>query len=167
MKSGSAEKINPPLAGGGDRSVSGRWKKGGFTLIEMSLVLLLLSFAVLLVLPRMQPLLQSTRKEASMRRIAGFLDGVRTRAVSTGKTLTLTRDEDDNSLVVREGKGDEGRVDSIEVPGAVGIFTLEPEVVRYFAQGHSSGLVMTFLDEEEHASRIEVGSFTGLSRISR
>lgn len=167
MKSGSAGKISHSLAGGGDRSSVGRWKKGGFTLVEMSLVLLLLSFAVLLVLPRMQPLLQSTRKEASMRRIAGFLDGVRTRAVSTGKTLTLTRDEDDNRLIVREEEGGAGNVDSIEVPGAVGSFSLEPEVIRYFAQGHSSGLVMTFLDEEQRTSRIEVGSFTGLSRISR
>jgi prepilin-type N-terminal cleavage/methylation domain-containing protein len=167
VRSGSEGKIRPPVAGGGDRSAGGRWKKSGFTLIEMSLVLLLLSFTVLLVLPRMQPLLQSTRKEASMRRIAGFLDGVRTRAVSTGRTLTLTRDEEENRLVVRDGREGEGSVDFIEVPGAVGSFTLEPKVVRYFPQGHSSGLVMTFLDEEQRLSRIEVGSFTGLSRISR
>ena len=79
----------------------------------------------------------------------------------------MTRRGDESSLGVREGEGGEGGVDSIEVPDAVGTVTLEPEVVRYFAQGHSSGLVMTFLDEEEHASRIEVGSFTGLSRIDR
>lgn len=167
MKFGSEGRISLLVAGAGDRSAGRGWKKGGFTLVEMSLVLLLLSFTVLLVLPRMQPLLQSTRKEASMRRIAGFLDGVRTRAVSTGKILTLTHDEENNRLVAREGEGGEGSVDFIEVPGAVGSFTLEPEAVRYFPQGHSSGLVITFLDEEQRSSRIEVGSFTGLSRISR
>jgi Tfp pilus assembly protein FimT len=168
VKSVSEGKIRLPVGGGDDRPAGRPGKVSGFTLVEMTLVLLLLSFAALLVLPRMQPLLQSTRNEASMRRIAGFLDGVRTRAVSTGRTLTLARDEEDNLFVVRDGEGGGGvTVDSMEVPDNLGGVTLEPKEIRYFAQGHSSGLVMTFLDEEERISRIEVGSFTGLSRIGR
>ena len=102
-----------------------------------------------------------------MRRIVGFLDGVRTRAVSTGKTLNLTRDGESNRLVVREGDDVEGSIDSIVVPDGAGRFTLEPPAVLFFAQGHSSGLTLTFFDEEERISRIEVGSFTGLARGSR
>ena len=77
-----------------------------------------------------------------MRRIAGFLDGVRTRAVSTGKTLVLTRDEEDNRLVVLEE--DEG-VDALKVLDDVGRrgtgvgqqtqppFTMLQDVLRRFA----------------------------------
>mgnify|MGYP001820382388 CR=1 FL=1 len=167
MKSVSEGKIRLPVGDGGDRPAGRPGKVSGFTLVEMTLVLLLLSFAALLVLPRMQPLLQSTRKEASMRRMAGFLDGVRTRAVSTGRTMTLARDGEDNLLVVRDEEGGGVTVDSLEVPGILGSVALEPKEIRYFAQGHSSGLVMTFIDEKERTSRIEVGSFTGLSRIGR
>jgi general secretion pathway protein H len=143
-----------------------RLSRGGFTLLELLLVLLLISLASALVYPNLQPHLQRTRREAALRKITATLDDLRRRAVASGKVLVLTFDEERGDLLLREeGSGKEP--EALSVPEGEKIASMSPALLRYFPQGHSSGAVLMTDEGRGVSYRIEVGSFTGLARVAR
>jgi hypothetical protein len=131
----------------------------------MLLVLLLISLAGALVYPNLQPHLQRTRSEAALRKITATLDDLRRRAVAGGKVLVLTFEEEGGDLLLREeGSGEEP--EALPVPEGLEIVSMSPALLRYFPQGHSSGAVLKTGERRGVSYRIEVGSFTGLARVS-
>jgi len=139
--------------------------RGGFTLLEVLLVLMLISLAGVLVYPNLQPQLQRTRREAALRKMSASLDDLRRRAVVSGEVLVLAYDEDEGLLL--SGKESEGEPETMEVPEETRILSMEPALLMYFPQGHSSGAVLEVGQSPGRFTRIEVGSFTGLARIVR
>ena len=112
---------------------------GGFTLLELLLVLMVIALAGVMIFPDLNPALSRTRDEAALRRTVGTLDDFRRRAVSGGRTLTLSHGKTGRSLLVSVA-GKEGDEELEEpLPEGVEAVSLEPEKCRYFPQGHSSG----------------------------
>ena len=143
-----------------------RSSRGGFTLLEMILVLMLISLAGALVYPNLQPHLQRTRREAALRKITATLDDVRRRSVASGKILVLTFDEEGGGLLLRREGSGEGP-EALPVPEGEEIASMIPPLLMYFPQGHSSGAVLKTEGSRGVSYRIEVGSFTGLARVAR
>ncbi|MDB4285391.1 prepilin-type N-terminal cleavage/methylation domain-containing protein [bacterium] len=138
----------------------------GFTILELLLVLMMMALATALVLPNLNPALQGTRREAALKKTVAALDDVRRRAVTSGRILTVTMDEEGkNRLLVAGGGEEEDSFEAIDIPDGAEIVELVPDEARYYPQGHSSGLVLTVKTGRERLHRIEVGSFTGLARI--
>ena len=135
---------------------------GGFTLIEIVLVLLVLSLGVALTVPALGPALESVRAEAAARRAASFLDDARRRAVLKRVTVTVTCIPDEGLLRV---EGEDGAV--FMVPERSEIVSCIPESLIYFPQGYASGGVVLLRDPRGREQRVTVGSFTGLTRVER
>jgi hypothetical protein len=127
---------------------------------------MVIALAGVMIFPDLNPALRKTRDEAALRRTVATLDDLRRRAVSRGKTLTLSRGRTGGYLLLRvPGKdGDEELEEPL--PEGVEAVSLEPEECRYFPQGHSSGLILTIRTGDGRLTRIEVGSFTGLARVA-
>lgn len=137
---------------------------GGFTLLELVLVLFVFALAGLLVYPDLQPLMQRTSTEADLRRVVSFLDDVRSRAVAGGRILKVVHDDEGHRLVALVRGGEETIVHR-RLPENLRLLGMKPEELLYFPQGNASGGVLTFAAEDgDSRSRIEIGSFTGLSR---
>lgn len=141
----------------------------GFTLLELVLVLFVIALAALVVYPDMRPTLEAVRVKSSIKKTAAFLDGLRTRAVLNNETLVVALAEDGKGLVVtpegeEEGKGETMIVEAVE-SGPLEEMAVEPEQIRYFPKGSSSGGAITFIRSGSTVSTIEIGSFTGLARI--
>lgn len=138
--------------------------RGGFTLLELLMVLMVISLAGALVYPNLAPHLQRTSREAALRKMSSSLDDLRRQAVAGGKVLVLLFDDEKGRLLLsEEGAGEKSR--EFGVPEGLEVFSMDPKLLYYFPQGHSSGALLETGDEPGRTVRIEVGSFTGLSRI--
>jgi len=164
-----------PQATGRKRSVSevseGSRPSAGFTLLELLLVLFVLSLAGVIVFPSLQPLLSRAGVESTARKAASFLDDVRRQAVQSGRVFEVRFDDEGGRLVARPEGASDGAGDGEVVagerafPGLPGESSLEPETVRYYPHGSSSGGVLTFRRGETEMFRVVIGSFTGLARL--
>lgn len=137
---------------------------GGFTLIEIVLVLLLFSVAGALVAPALWPALESVRSEAAARRAAAFLDGARLQAVLQRQPRAVRCLPDENRLALVAG---EEEVGGFALPGSVQIASCRPDQVRYFPQGFAGAFELELRDPGREGRRITVGAFTGLARVER
>jgi len=127
---------------------------------------MVIALAGAMIFPDLNPALRKTRDEAALRRTVATLDDFRRRAVSRGRTLTVSRGRMVGKLRVRvPGKDGDEEIEE-PLPEGVEAVSLEPEECRYFPQGHSSGLILTVRTESGKLTRIEVGSFTGLARVA-
>jgi Tfp pilus assembly protein FimT len=142
---------------------------GGFTLLELVLVLFVMALAGLVVYPDMKPMLDGVRVRSSVNKTASFFDGTRTRSVLSNETLVVALAEDGKGFVVTPEGDEEKNVDAIVVEaaesGTLEEIVIEPEQIRYFPKGSSSGGEITFKRNGNTVSTIEIGSFTGLARI--
>lgn len=102
----------PISAIGTSSSVSWRYHPGGFTLLELVVVLALLALAATLVVPRL-PAMQESRLRASARQLSAQLRYLDERAVA-GKVpyrLRLNLDEQKIDVVQKTATGDEAPPD--------------------------------------------------------
>ena len=136
--------------------------EAGFTLIEIVLVLVLLAVAGAVVVPAIQPALDSVRAEAAVRRTASFLDDARRRAVLERKVLVVRCRPGEERLVLLGSTSGEK---VFPVPEAVALLSCGPGELRYFPQGSSTGSTLLLRDRRGGERRLTVGAFTGLSRI--
>jgi len=138
--------------------------RGGFTLLELLMVLMLISLAGALVYPNLRPHLERTSREAALRKMSATLDDLRRQAVTDGRVLVLLFDEKEGGLLLGE-ESSQAEPRGFEVPEGLEVYSMDPGLLYYFPQGHSSGAVLTTGDDPDRLVRIEVGSFTGLSRV--
>ncbi len=139
----------------------------GFTLIEILMVLLVMSLAGFLIYPNLRPALTRVRGEAAVRKVASFLDTVRSEAVLRGEPLVLRRDIEGRRLVARSVREGEEFSASLQLPESAEIVSFQPEEVRYYPQGYSSGLTVKIRDRGQREYRIAVGTFTALARVKK
>jgi general secretion pathway protein H len=144
--------------------------RAGFTLLELVIVLFVLALASVVVYPDLKPMLEAARLTSTVRETAAFLDGIRTRAVLDGRTLTVSVDEDGTGLVVTSADGEDTTAEDLHVGGGnapvVERLEMEPETIRYFPGGSSSGGEVSFLKADRTVASVRVGSFTGLADIA-
>ena len=127
-------------------------------------MLLLISLAGALVYPNLRPHLERTNREAALRKVSATLDELRRQAVTDGRVLVLHFDEEEGVLLLGE-EGSQGEPHPLIVPDGMRVYSMDPALLYYFPQGHSSGAVLETGDDPDRPVRIEVGSFTGLSRV--
>jgi prepilin-type N-terminal cleavage/methylation domain-containing protein len=135
----------------------------GFTLIEITLVLVVLAVAGVMVAPAIQPALDSVRAEAAARRTAAFLDDARRRAVLERKVLVVHCRPDEGRLVLAGAAAGER---FFPVPEAATIASCRPAELRYFPQGSATGMTLVLRDRRGREHTLTVGPFTGLSRVA-
>lgn len=95
-------------------SITGSWNRlsenkglkknsGGFTLIELSLVIILMGFILSLTIPRIRDTLLTDDFKSTSRKIIGTIKWLRNRAVSENKDFTLMFDFESNSYWFESG----------------------------------------------------------------
>jgi prepilin-type N-terminal cleavage/methylation domain-containing protein len=136
---------------------------GGFTLIELVLVIVLFAIAGAFALPALQPALESVRAEAAARRTASFLDDVRRRSV-VGRAVYTVRCLPDDDRLDADGPGDLKL--AFALPEGADLVGCRPVKVRYFPQGYASGITLTLRDRSGRERMVTVGTFTGLARVA-
>jgi len=151
--------------------------RGGFTLIELVLVMVVLALATAIAAPALMPALESVRAEALARRAASFLDEARRRSILRRATVAVTCDREQGTLRMTEegappAEGADGEsaeppppAPTFRVPERSEIVSCEPEVMSYFPQGYATGGAIVLRDGAGRERRVSVGSFTGLSRV--
>ena len=110
-------------------------RRGGFTLIELAVVLLILAILLSFVAPRLLALGQA-RRDAAARRLASLLGYLHDEASLRGRTYRLTLDFDDARYEVRAmvDSGEPGKADDfVEEWGPLARDESLPEGVRIAA----------------------------------
>jgi general secretion pathway protein H len=137
-----------------------RDRRGGFTLLELTLALAILSLIAALALPRVYPGSGATTGRATAYAIAAALRNDRNAAIAGG-SATTTRIDAAGRLVASQSGG--GRV---EVPADFDLTVATPGQgrndgrIRFMADGRSSGGVIV-LKREKLAYTVRVDPVTG------
>jgi hypothetical protein len=129
-------------------------------------VITILAVAGILIVPAVQPALESTRAEAGVRKVAAFLDDARRISVLDRKIVTLNCAPTENQL---ELQGVDLRKHGIRspftVPEPLVLAKCQPATARYFPQGGAEAMELTLRDPRGRERVIKIGTFTGLARI--
>lgn len=99
-------------------SKTGRWSRG-FTLIELAVIIIILSVASVVVIPKLKGLIGGGNLKSSARRLVGTITYVHDQAATTGRKYRLCYDLDTNEYWV-------ARLERREAPAARG----EPRLRR-------------------------------------
>lgn len=161
-----------------------RNRRAGFTLIELSVVLVLIGVVFLVVFPNLSGLFSGRRLIGFSRELAGALDYARARAVIEGRpqTFRIDREAGEYSLERRKETGEDyGKADEEEIvkkwkiPKEIKIGRLELEtrvtkgfepLIRFYPRGNSNGAVITLENARGERVQIRVKSYTGRSEIT-
>lgn len=160
----------------------------GFTLLELLVVLVIISFMVAFVGPRLADSITNTNLKTVSKRIAASLRYVRSQAISESRTYEAIFDLDKNRMVIRgsqtaweDDKTDEGDGDPDNRPSKQYDF---PEDVRlekaiwgdeegdsglfrilFVSNGGSSGGELLLRNDRGHRYRITVDMITGTVQV--
>lgn len=159
-------------------------RRDGFTLIELSVVLILVGVVFLVIFPNLSGLFSGRRLMGFSREMAGALDYARARAVIEGRPQTFQIDQGRGEYSIRRKKEtgkDYDRTDEEEIvkkwkiPDEIKVGRLELEtkvtedfepVIRFYPRGNSNGAVISLENVRGERARIRVKPYTGRSEIT-
>ena len=163
-------------------------KKGGFTLFELLVVMVIIGFMAALVVPAIGHSLDNLKLKTMTRDVAASLRYARSRAVSEKticsavfnpekRTLTITGEKD---LVSKNDGAEEDRTkirsEVYRFPENTGVkldsqedgtTELLPFVIRFFPNGSSSGGEVLLVNARNQRYRISVDFITGLIHVDQ
>jgi general secretion pathway protein H len=158
-------------------------RRPGFTLIELSVVLVLVGVVFLVTFPNLAGLFSGRRLMGFSREMAGALDYARARAVIEGRPQTFRIDRQQGKYSLRrkkEAAGDYRRseeeeiVKSWKIPEEIKVSRVELDtrvtegfepVIRFYPRGNSNGAVISLETARGDRTRIRVKPYTGRSEI--
>lgn len=159
-------------------------RRQGFTLIELSVVLILVGVVVLVTFPNLSGLFSGRRLMGFSREMAGALDYARARAVIEGRPQTFRIDRERGEYSLRRKKEDGGEryrrdeeeiVKTWKIPEGIKVGRVELEtrvterfepVIRFYPRGNSNGAVIPLESVRGDRTRIRVKSYTGRAEVT-
>ena len=159
-------------------------RREGFTLIELSVVLILVGVVFLVVFPNLTGLFSGRRLMGFSREMAGALDYARARAVIEGRPQTFRIDREKGEYSVGRKKeleagyfrrGEEEIVKRWKIPGEVKVGQVRLEarvsegfepVIRFYPRGNSNGAVIPLENDRGDRAEIRVKPYTGRAEIT-
>lgn len=141
----------------------------GFTLLEMTIVLVIIGLLMALVPPALSGALESAQNKDAARRVAAALRTARANAVATYRDATVTLDVENKRFTVS------GRSKVYELPEqlTMKVDTVQSEVIdegiasiRFHPDGTSTGGRVTLSQGEEVSFMIDIDWLTGRVRIA-
>jgi len=157
-----------------------RVARGGFSLLELLVVLFIVAMLAAVVVPRMTGTLSNTRLKTASKNISAALRFARSRAATEKTVYTATFDMDAGRLAVVSGEaavaddGDGPGAGSYELPEGVKLETAslgEEEVdsgvfdIRFFPTGGSTGGELVLVNDRERRYSISVDLITGVVTV--
>jgi general secretion pathway protein H len=141
----------------------------GFTLIEMTLVIVIIAIAMAVVVPLIDGGLTSREVRRGVRQIAGLMNHLRNEAVSTGKPTGMVIDVEENTVKTVGGGPWEVLSDraTIEAVAAEEIDTGR-FLVRFFPNGSNSGAAVVLTssaDRTRNRLRLELDPLIGSVQV--
>ncbi len=160
----------------------------GFTLIELSVVIILIGVVFIIVMPRLSGLLSGRKLLGFSRELAGALDYTRSRAVVDGRVYNFhidrekkeywfaaKEDDDQRNSYSRYREDTEIKLPrKREIPKGMEITRLKLKtrvidgykpVIRFYPRGNSSGAEIVMETEQGDKVAIKVKSYTGKSAV--
>lgn len=123
----------------------------GFTLIEMTVVIMIIAIAMAVVAPVIDGGLTSREVRRGVRQIAALMTHLRNEAVSTGKPMGMLIDVEENTVETVGGGRWEALSDRATIEAVAA-----PEVergrflVRFFPNGSNSGAAVVLTSSADH-----------------
>jgi general secretion pathway protein H len=138
-------------------------RAGGFTLIEVAVVLLVLSLALGIVLPSVGRATEAIRARAEVAKIAAFLRHAREQAISRRETHEVGLAPDARTLVLIAGDRRDAVKASREIqpPMRVTVESSGPRGVAFMPEGRSSGGAFLVESPGRRLYRISVDPLSG------
>ncbi|MFH1037077.1 MAG: GspH/FimT family protein [PVC group bacterium] len=170
------------LSGNGGFRDSTAWQRG-FSLIELSVVLILIGVVVMVTFPKLAGLFSGRRLKGFCRELAGTLDYTRSRAVIEGRPQTFYIDGERKEYWVgrpEEASGDFGgsEEDAVirkwKIPEGISVKRLElgtrvvdryTPVIRFYPRGNSNGADIFLETDQGDRAVIKVKPYTGRSQV--
>lgn len=141
----------------------------GFTLLELTVVLVILGLLLAVVPPVLSGALESAQNKDAARRVAAALRSARAHAVATYRDATVTLDVDKHRFSVSGS----GKVHELPERLVMKVDTVQSEVIdegiaaiRFHPDGTSTGGRVTLSQGEDVSFLIDVDWLTGRVRIS-
>ncbi len=142
-------------------------RQGGFTLVELLVVLAILALAYALAVPSMSTAVGGARRDAEARALVAALREARSTALVTGREVRFTLDPADRSWRFgdRRGRIDEQLRLTLELPPG-GRDDAGRPFIAFFPEGGSTGGRMALADAGGSA-QIQVNWLTGRVGLAR
>ena len=170
------------------KNIKNNAKNPGFTLIELSVVIILIGVVFVVVMPRLTGLFSGRKLLGFSRELAGALDYTRSRAVVDGRVYNfhidrdkqeywyIAKEDDDkkNSYYRYREDEEEKKPRKRRIPEGMTITRLklktravdryEP-VIRFYPRGNSNGAEIYLETEQGDKTVIKVKPYTGKSSV--
>lgn len=138
------------MSSAGDKAA----KEGGFTLLELLVVMLIVSLSVVAIAAALPGTASGPSVELAAARLAAGFKKARMRAISGGTVVTVAVDPDNRLYRI----GSTGPV--VRLPGNIAIAPLRSTVVRFFPDGGADPGAIR-LTADQRTRRVEVSPMTG------
>jgi general secretion pathway protein H len=138
---------------------------GGFTLIELVVVLVFMGLAVSLTLPFLHRGVGALQSTASARRVVSFLNDARIRAVNSSAPVEVVYHFEERRFLQKPKKRIKKKLD-YQLPRGVAVDRIEREgevvedgetAIVFYPLGDSSGGVLYLVGDQDRRFKITVG----------
>jgi prepilin-type N-terminal cleavage/methylation domain-containing protein len=149
-----------------------RLKRDGFTLFEVTVVLVLLAITGALVYPSLKATIEKARMDAAVRDMASLLKYAREKAMGEQEVISVVLRRQEADLTIFDGSGKAIKhyqlwekvsfqrliLDGLDV-------TDDRAVVWFYPDGRSTGIAMVLRSEAGRQLRVKTDILTGNTRV--
>lgn len=151
-----------------------RLRAGGFSLLEVMIVVLLLAVASAVVYPSMSAGLRGLRLESTARQIVTLMKSARSRAVQQQKLYRVGFHREKNVYILANEYGETIREFALakeltlrEVVLGGKAVEQDPFFVNFYPNGHSDIVTVVLAVDKGRQVQVEVDPITGLARVEK
>ncbi|MBN2713667.1 MAG: prepilin-type N-terminal cleavage/methylation domain-containing protein [Planctomycetes bacterium] len=149
-----------------------RKKPGGFTLIELMIVIVLIAIAAAIVAPRLSEQILGARVRKTARDFCNICKLARSKSAAEVKEYTVVIDNGKRNMSLKAKGGDAVKSSlgkrelpegiTVKTEGASGSGRVE---ISFFSDGTSSGSSLSFHDKSGRVIKVVVDKISGLPRV--
>jgi len=162
-------------------------KNKGFSLVELSVVLVVIGLSVSLIVPSFSRFSKTMELKGAVRKISTILRYCRSEAVNKGQTYQIVFDSDLREVRVQKTESSEEREEELKkegkavrqmyhLPGGINVkevniaspqYSSDHPTIEFYPNGGSNGGSFLLNSEERGGYRIKVHFLTGMVAIEK